>query len=100
MDITEYSRVEMDWALATGPVAMQGHGGEHAVGLAMVGEPVVLAFRIEKLASPGTGSIIVCPRTHKMAAGSFIFRDLGNRQIKGLDGDFALYSLTGSRTTP
>jgi class 3 adenylate cyclase len=92
--------LQMDWALATGPVAMQGHGGEHAVGLAMVGEPVVLAFRIEKLAGPGTGSIIICPRTHQMAATEFTFRDLGNRQVKGLDGDFALYALTGSLTTP
>jgi class 3 adenylate cyclase len=66
----------------------------------MVGEPVVLAFRIEKLAGPTTGSIIVCPRTHEMAAASFTFRTLGQRQIKGLDGDYALYSLSGSLVTP
>ena len=87
--------LEMDWALASGPVSMHGHGGEHAVGLAMVGEPVVLAFRIEKLASAGTGHIIVCPRTHQMAESSFTFRQLGPRQVKGLDRDFELYSLTG-----
>lgn len=91
--------LEMDWALATGPVAMHGHGGEHAVGLAMVGEPVVLAFRIEKLAGPATGSIIVCPRTHEMASGNFTFRKLGARQVKGLDRDFELYSLTGALAT-
>jgi class 3 adenylate cyclase len=87
--------LEMDWALASGPVAMHGHGGEQAVGLAMVGEPVVLAFRIEKLASAGTGHIIVCPRTHEMAESSFTFRKLGPRQVKGLDRDFELFSLTG-----
>jgi len=87
--------LEMDWALATGPVAMHGHGGEHAVGLAMVGEPVVLAFRIEKLASPVTGHILVCPRTHELAESTFTFRRLGPRQVKGLDRDFELFSLTG-----
>lgn len=87
--------LEMDWALATGPVAMHGHGGDQAVGLAMVGEPVVLAFRIEKLASPDTGHIIVCPRTHQMAASNFDFRQLGPRQVKGLDREFELFSLTG-----
>lgn len=91
--------LEMDWALATGPVAMQGHGSEHAVGLAMVGEPVVLAFRIEKLASAGTGRIIVCPRTHELAEAEFHFRQLGPRQVKGLDRDFELYSLTGEAGT-
>lgn len=87
--------LEMDWALATGTVAMHGHGGEHAVGLSMVGEPVVLAFRIEKLASAGTGHIIVCPRTHALAESGFTFLPLGTRKVKGLDRDFELYSLTG-----
>jgi len=90
--------LEMDWALASGPVAMHGHGGDHAVGLAMVGEPVVLAFRIEKLASADTGHIIACPRTHEMAASSFTFRQLGPRQVKGLDRDFELYALTGEKS--
>jgi class 3 adenylate cyclase len=91
--------LEMDWALATGPVAMHGHGGEHAVGLAMVGEPVVLAFRIEKFAAADTGRIIACPRTHDMAGDGFMFQPLGSHQVKGLDREFALYSLTGE-TTP
>ncbi len=89
--------LEMDWALATGPVSMHGHGGEHALGLAMVGEPVVLAFRIEKLASKASGNIIVCPRTHEKVAESFTFRPLGPQRVKGLDRDFDLYSLTGAK---
>ena len=87
--------LEMDWALATGPVAMHGHGGEHAVGLAMVGEPVVLAFRIEKLAAADTGRIITCPRTHEMASERFIFQPLGSKQVKGLERDFQIYVLSG-----
>jgi class 3 adenylate cyclase len=87
--------LEMDWALATGPVVMRGYGGEHAVGLAMVGEPVVLAFRIEKLASEGLGHIIACPRTQEMATDVFSFKKLGPRRVKGFEREFELFSLTG-----
>lgn len=86
--------LEMDWALATGPVSMRGHGGEHAVGLTMVGEVVVLAFRIEKLAEEGFGHIIACPRTMEMASSVFEFEPLGSRRLKGLDREFELFSLT------
>lgn len=87
--------LEMDWALATGPVSMRGHGGEHAVGLTMVGEVVVLAFRIEKLAEEGFGHIIACPRTMEVASSAFEFEPLGSRRLKGLDREFELFSLTG-----
>jgi class 3 adenylate cyclase len=87
--------LEMDWALATGPVSMRGHGGEHVVGLTMVGEVVVLAFRIEKLAEEGLGHIIACPRTQEMAGPTFEFKPLGPRRLKGLDREFELFSLIG-----
>lgn len=87
--------LEMDWALATGPVAMRGHGGDEAVGLAMVGEPVVLAFRIEKLVTEGLGHIIVCPTTQEMASHAFSFESIGTRRVKGLKWEFELFSLTG-----
>jgi len=87
--------LEMDWALATGPVAMRGHGGEHAVGLAMVGEPVVLAFRIEKFATEALGHIIACPKTQEMVSDLFSFKELGPRRVKGLEREFELFSLTG-----
>ena len=38
----------MDFALATGLVTISGYGSDGAMGLSMVGESVVLAFRIEK----------------------------------------------------
>ena len=37
-------------------------GGERRKGLSMVGEPVVLAFRIEKFVSDKTGPILACSR--------------------------------------
>ena len=85
--------LRMDWALATGPVVISGYGSEGALGLSMVGESVVLAFRIEKFADDATGSIIACPVTREMASRSFKFKDLGSRQAKGFDKSHRLYSL-------
>ena len=85
--------LRMDWALATGVVMISGYGSEGALGLSMVGETVVLAFRIEKFANESTGPIIACPITQKMASESFEFRDLGSRKAKGFDNSHQLFSL-------
>ena len=61
----------------------------------MVGEVVVLAFRIEKLAEEGLGHIIASPRTVEMVGDAFAFKSLGPRRLKGLDREFELFSLTG-----
>ena len=87
--------LEVDFALATGPVAMRGHGGDHAVGLAMVGEPVVLAFRIEKLATEGTGQIVASASTREMASAVLSFESLGRHAIKGFEQDVELFALIG-----
>lgn len=92
--------LRMDWALATGPVVISGYGSEGALGLSMVGESVVLAFRIEKFADETTGSIIACPVTRKMASKSFKFKDLGSRQAKGFDSSHRLFSLVGEKRWP
>ncbi len=88
--------LKMDWALASGRVAMHGHGGHHAVGLSMVGEPVVLAFRIEKILDRATGGIITCPNTRRLAAERFRFEPLGTYKVKGFDRPWDLYSLLDS----
>ena len=89
--------LEMDFALATGPVNISGYGGDGVLGLSMVGEPVVLAFRIEKYANDSTGSIIVCPITRHLTDEHFKFKSLGARQAKGFDRPFNLYSLVGPK---
>jgi adenylate cyclase len=78
--------LRMEWALATGPVVIDSIGGRHQrAGLSMVGEAVVLAFRLEKLATDDTGPIVACAMTRKMAGEAFRFRDLGEMQAKGFD---------------
>ena len=92
--------LEMDFALATGPVTLSGYGGDGALGLSMVGEPVVLAFRIEKFADDRTGSIIVCPITRQLTDGHFKFKSLGARQAKGFEKPYDLYSLVKAKRRP
>jgi class 3 adenylate cyclase len=89
--------LRIDWALASGPVTISGYGGDNALGLSMVGESVVLAFRIEKFADDATGSIIACPVTQMMCADSFEFRDLGKKKSKGFETSHRLYALVGER---
>jgi len=85
--------LQMDFALATGLVTICGYGNHGALSLSMVGESVVLAFRIEKLADKKTGPIIVCPITRKIADEAFKFKDLGMHQPKGFDEEQNLYAL-------
>ena len=87
----------MDFALATGLVTISGYGSDGALGLSMVGESVVLAFRIEKFANNSTGPIICCPITKQLAAESFEFKDLGKHQSKGFDKPHQLYSLVKAK---
>jgi len=85
--------LQMDFALSTGMVTISGYGNDGALGLSMVGEPVVLAFRIEKVADASTGPIIVCSSTRALADGSFEFKELGLHEVKGFDEAQNLYSL-------
>lgn len=93
----EERHLKMDFALATGPVNISGYGKEGALGLSMVGESVVLAFRIEKYADDSTGSIVVCPLTRQLAEGQFKFRNLGSRKSKGFEDAHNLYSLVKAK---
>jgi class 3 adenylate cyclase len=82
-----------DWALASGPVSFENVGGAHRTGLSMVGESVVLAFRLEKLADETTGPILACPVTRELAGDAFPFRDLGERSTEGFDRPVRVFSL-------
>jgi class 3 adenylate cyclase len=89
--------LQMDFALATGPVTISGYGSDGALSLSMVGESVVLAFRIEKLANKKTGPIIVCPITRKIADEAFKFKSLGKHRPKGFDEEQNLYALVKAK---
>lgn len=87
--------LEIDWALATGIASISAFGGRHPAGLSLVGEPVVLAFRLEKLAGPDTARILVCQNTRSLARAACRFRDLGDMYAKGFDRVDHVFALEG-----
>jgi adenylate cyclase len=87
--------LEMDFALATGPVVIDSFGGSQVKGLSMIGEPIVLAFRLEKFANDELGRILACRVTRQMAGSGFRFRDLGEMTAKGFDRPDRVYALDG-----
>ena len=87
--------LEFDWALASGPVTLHGLGEDHRLGLSMIGEPVVLAYRLEKLADDETGRILVDEETVRRAGPGFRFRGLGNRELPGFPGGRPVFRLLG-----
>jgi class 3 adenylate cyclase len=85
--------LRLDWALATGPVMVDSFGGDRPTGLSLIGEPVVLAFRLEKFATDETGPIVVCRATQAMAGNRFRFRNLGKMTAKGFDQPDEVFAL-------
>lgn len=90
--------LRMDWALATGSVVIDSVGStSQRAGLSMIGESVVLAFRLEKFVTPETGPIVVCEMTYNLAKASFAFRDLGEMRAKGFDCFDRVFALVALR---
>ncbi len=92
--LTEFP-LQMDWALATGPVLIDSIGGASPQGLSMIGEAIVLAFRLEKFANDKVGRILACRVTQQMAGPRFRFRDLGLMTAKGFDKPDRVFALEG-----
>ena len=84
----------MDWSIATGEVVVDSMGGENPTALSMIGEPVVLAFRLEKFADERTGPIVVSEPTWRLAKSSFRFQAMGEAQVAGFDDPQPYYSLS------
>jgi adenylate cyclase len=87
----------IDWALATGFVLIDTFGDKRPTGLSMVGEPVVLAFRLEKLADERTGRILACSSTQASSSKQFRFENLGKMQAEGFEKPDHVYALLGPR---
>jgi class 3 adenylate cyclase len=96
--------LRLDWALATGGVVIDSFGGDTPVGLSMVGEPVVLACRMEKFANDEIGRILACPATRQMAMRAvhgdgdapLRFIDRGQMQAKGFDRPDSVFAVQPS----
>ena len=89
--------LHMDWALATGLVSFGSFGGNRPSGLSVVGEAVVLAFRLEKYANDKRGPIVTCVNTRDRASGVFEFKDLGEKNAKGFPKASKVFALVGAK---
>lgn len=89
--------LKMQWALATGLVVIDSFGGLSPKGLSLIGESVVLAFRLEKFASDKTGRILACPVTRAAAQSEFSFRDLGPMTAQGFERPDHVFALDLAR---
>src|SRR5437764_1889680 len=56
-----------------------------------VGHSTNLAARMEQLATPG--SILVTAYTHRLTEGYFVFKALGETQVKGVEGPLHVYEV-------
>ncbi len=90
--------LRMDWALATGPVMLGRVGDGSREGLSMIGEPPVLAFRLEKFAGDESGRILTSAATKARASEAFDFKDLGEMQAKGFSRPDRVFALLGRKS--
>ncbi len=88
--------LRMDWALTSGPVLLSTMGGDRPVGLAMVGDAVNYAFRLEKLAD-AENPIVLDERTSIMVESAFELRSLGSQKVKGRAAAEPVFSLVSAK---
>ncbi|MCA9562221.1 MAG: adenylate/guanylate cyclase domain-containing protein, partial [Myxococcales bacterium] len=88
--------LRLQWALTTGQVIISVMGGTRPTGMAMVGDAVNYAFRLEKFANDATGNILACARSSELTASGFEFRDLGEKQMDGREPEH-VFSLVRSK---
>jgi len=88
--------LNMEWAIATGIVAITAVG-RRIPGLNMVGDAVNYVFRLEKLAGEQLGTILVSQSTEVRVRGAFDLRSIGMRSVEGrLEEN--VFALDGVRT--
>lgn len=92
--------LQMDWAVTTGRVSVHVIGADRPEELSLVGEPVVLAYRLEKAADDRVGSLLTCARTRAAAARYFEFDDAGDLTLAGFNEPVHAYRLLGERHGP
>ena len=80
----------------TGPVVARSLAATGQTQYAALGEPVILAQRLQ--AAAAAGETLVGEGTARLTASRFNFDDLGSRPVKGLAHPLPMYRLTGGRT--
>ena len=73
----------------TGPVVVGELGGGQKRERLALGDTVNIAARLDGEAEPG--SIVVSGATRHLVRGAFVFEELGERSLKGIEGPVALF---------
>ncbi len=82
--------------IATGPVVVGDVIGEGASQEnAAVGETLHVAARLQELAQPN--SVVISPETRRLALGYFEYKDLGEKQLKGLTAPLRVWQVLAER---
>jgi class 3 adenylate cyclase len=82
--------------IATGLVVVGELVGEGAAQEeAVVGDTPNLAARLQELAI--SGQVLVSEQTYRLAQAGFIFRDLGNKDLKGIARPTRVFAVSGER---
>ena len=68
-------------------------GGDPALGVSALGDPLNIASRLQGLAEPN--GIVVDKTTRQLTAGVFAFADLGERSLKGVSEPVQVWAVTG-----
>src|SRR5262245_31299244 len=88
-------RLQMRIGLNTGLVVVGKIGDDLRMDYTAVGDTTNLAARLQQLAEPGT--VVISEATHKLVAGFFDTRDLGEHAVKGHAEPVRVYAVLRTR---
>ena len=87
LEVDEVGRLEVRIGIATGVVVVS------SVGRSAVGETMNLAARLQGVAS--TGALVVSERVRQLAGGRFVYENLGQPPLKGIQRPTTAYRVVG-----
>ncbi|QOZ71513.1 adenylate/guanylate cyclase domain-containing protein [Bradyrhizobium arachidis] len=88
-------RVELRIAVATGLVVVGDLiSGDASEEHATIGDTPNLAARLQSLAEPGV--VVVASSTRRLLGDLFTFRNLGRREVRGIDEPIAVWAVEGA----
>jgi adenylate cyclase len=86
-----FDRLDVGIGIQIGPVVLGNIGSELKMDYTAIGDPVNVANRLQKLASPG--QILVTEDVAARLGSRLDLRNLGTRELEGRDGPVTIYEV-------